>query len=208
MVAVAGIVVGELPVALVFESVRLADANLSLGLSVEPFVDRFGNGAEIVEERGRIGIERGKDETAIAVHAWHLRNVVLGIVEVARITVRPRNGAQLSRVEIAPAVIRAGEYARRAPVLAAQRRAAVGTAIEQSTDLAVRVPQQNERPHPQPHGDVVVVGRNLALVAEIDPNRAEDVGHLQTKDGRVGVDQAVDAILLDELIPVVEVGAA
>src|SRR4029450_7843469 len=143
--AVAGIVVGELPVAFVFEPVRLADANLSLGLAVEPFVDRLGDGAEIVDERGRLGIERREDEAAIAVHARHLRDVVPRVVEVARIAVGPRDGAQLSGVEIAPAMIRAGEYARRAPVLAAQRRAAVGAAVEQGTDLAVRVPQQNER---------------------------------------------------------------
>src|SRR4029453_15448183 len=109
-----------------------------------------------------------EDEAAIAVHARHLRDVVPRVVEVARIAVGPRDGAQLSGVEIAPAMIRAGEYARRAPVLAAQRRAAVGAAVEQGTDLAVRVPQQNERPQPQPPGDVVVVGRNLALVAKVN----------------------------------------
>src|SRR6516225_9486488 len=119
VVAVAGIVVGELPVAFVFESVRLADPDLSFRLPVEPFVDRLGDGAEVIDERRGLGVERGKDEAAIAVHARHLRDIVLRLVEVAGVAVRPRHRAQLSGVEVAPAVIRAGEYARRAFILAA-----------------------------------------------------------------------------------------
>ena len=67
VVAVAGIVVGELPVALELEPVGLADRDLALRLAVEPFVDRLGDGAEIVEQRRRIRVERREDEAAIAV---------------------------------------------------------------------------------------------------------------------------------------------
>src|SRR3984893_17388856 len=80
-------------------------------------------------------------------------------------------------------------------------------AIKRRADLAVRVPQQEERPQAQPAGDVVAVARDLALVAEIDPDRAEDVRHLRGEDGWIGVNHPMDAILLDELVPVVEVGA-
>ncbi len=45
-------------------------------------------------------------------------------------------------------------------------------------------------------------------MAEIDPDRAEDIGHLGLEDCGVGVDQAVDAILLDEFVPVIEIGRA
>src|ERR1700730_2608120 len=83
----------------------------------------------------------------------------------------------------------------------------VRAAIEQRADLAVRVPQQDERPQAQPHSDVVVVRRDLALVTEIDPDRAEDVRHLRGEDGRIGVNYPMDAILLHEFVPVVEVGA-
>src|SRR5260370_17073875 len=79
--------------------------------------------------------------------------------------------------------------------------------IEQRTDPAKRVAQQNDRPQPEPDSDVVVIRRDLTLVAEIDPHCAEDVRHLQIEDGGVGVDQPMDAVLLDELVPVVEVGA-
>src|SRR6202035_5030850 len=119
--------------------------------------------------------------------------------------VRPRHGAQLSGVEIAPAVIGAGEDARRALVLAAERGAAVGAAVEQRANLSARIPQQDDRAQAQPHRDVVVVLRDLALVPEIDPDRAEDVGHLGLEDRGIGVDQAVDAVLPDKLVPVVEV---
>src|SRR6266852_8411063 len=60
-----------------------------------------------------------KKKTAIAVHSRHLRDIVLRLVEIAGVAVRPRHRAQLSGVEVAPAVIRAGEYARRAFILAA-----------------------------------------------------------------------------------------
>jgi hypothetical protein len=53
----------------------------------------------------------------------------------------------------------------------------------------------------------VVLG-DLALVAEIDPYGAEDVGHLGLEDCRIGVDQPVNAILLHQFVPVVEVGGA
>ena len=45
-------------------------------------------------------------------------------------------------------------------------------------------------------------------MAEIDPHRAEDVGHLGLEDRRVGIDQPMDAILLHQLVPVVQVGRA
>ena len=74
--------------------------------------------------------------------------------------------------------------------------------------LPLRIAQQDDRPQAEPHGDVIVVLGDLALVAEIDPDRAEDVGHLGLEDRRIGVDQPMDAILLHELVPVVEVGGA
>ncbi len=207
VVAVARIIVGELPVALVFQPVRLAHLDLAVGLAVEPLVDRLGDGAEIIEERWRIGVERAEDEAAIAVDPRHLRDVELRVLEVAGIAVGPRHRAQLAAVEIAPAVIGAGEDACVALFLAAERGAAVGAAVEQRPDLAVAVAQEDDRAQPETHGDVVVVLGDLALVAKIDPDRAEDVGHLRLEDRRVGVDQAMDAIVLHQLVPVVEVRA-
>src|SRR5262249_44262708 len=121
------------------EAVRLADRNLAARLTVEPFVDRFGDGAEIVKERRRVEVERAEDETAIAVDAWDLRDVVLRILEVAGIAVGPWHCRQLAGIEIAPAMIRAREGARRAPVLAAERGAAMGAAVEQCADHPLRV---------------------------------------------------------------------
>jgi hypothetical protein len=74
--------------------------------------------------------------------------------------------------------------------------------------LRQSVVPQDEWTQAQSDGDVVVVVGDLAFVAEIDPHRAEDVGHLGREDRRIGVDQPVDAILLHQLVPVVEVGGA
>ncbi len=43
-------------------------------------------------------------------------------------------------------------------------------------------------------------------MAEIDPDRAEDVGQLRLEDRRIGVDQPMDAVLLDQSVPIVEIG--
>ena len=45
MIAVAGIVVSQLPVAFVFEPVRLADDDTPARMAVEPLVDRAGDRA-------------------------------------------------------------------------------------------------------------------------------------------------------------------
>src|SRR5262249_18439027 len=55
-------------------------------------------------------------------------------------------------------------------------------------------------------GDVIVVLRDLTFVAEINPYRAEDMRHLGSEDRRVGVDQPVNAVFLNEFVPVIEVG--
>ncbi len=206
MVAVAGIVVGELPVALVFEPVGLAHHDLAAGIAVEPFVDRAGDAAEIVEERRRVGIERAEDEAAIAVDARHLRDVELRVLEIAGIAVRPRHGAQLAGDEEAPAVIRAGEHVGIAALEPAERGAAMGAAVEQRADFPVGIAQQNDRAQAELGGDEIVVVRDLAVVAEIDPDRAADIRQFRLEDRRIGVDQPMDAILLDQIIPVVEIG--
>ena len=206
MVAVAGIVVGELPVALVLEPVGLAHHDLAAGIAVEPFVDRAGDAAEIIEQRRRVGIERAEDEAAIAVDARHLRDVEFCVLEIAGIAVRPRHRAQLAGVEEAPAVIRADELEGVAALEPAERGAAMGAAVEQRADFSVGIAQQDDRPQAELGGDVIVVVRDLAVVAEIDPDRAPDVGQLRLEDRRVGVDQAVDAVLLDQFVPVVEIG--
>src|SRR5258706_11287570 len=100
-------------------------------MTIEPFIDRLRDRPEIVDKRRHIRIERCKDETAIALDTRHLRDVELRFLEVAGIAVGPRHGAKLAGVEIAPAMIRAREGPRRAPLLAAQRRAAMGAAVEQ-----------------------------------------------------------------------------
>ena len=45
-------------------------------------------------------------------------------------------------------------------------------------------------------------------MAEINPDRGEDIGHLRLENRWVGVDEPMDAVLLDELVPIVEVGRA
>ena len=115
VIAVAGIVVGELPVALVPEAVGLAHHDLAAGIAVEPLVDDRGDRAEMLGERQRVQIERAEDEAAIGFDARHLREIVLRVAHVGGIAVRPRHAAQLPGVEKVPAVIGALERLARCP---------------------------------------------------------------------------------------------
>src|SRR5207248_9577626 len=131
----------------------------------------------------------------IAVDARHLRDVELRLRKIAGVAVRPRHGAELAGVEIAPAMVGAGEDARRALVLAGERGATVGAAVEQRANFPVRVAQQNNRAQAKPRRYEIVVVRYLAVVAEIDPHRAEDVAHLRGEDRWTGLDQPMVAIV-------------
>jgi len=82
----------------------------------------------------------------------------------------------------------------------------MAAAVKQRAELAIPIPQHDDRAQAQPRGDEIVVPGDLALVREIDPHRAEDVGHLGLEDRGIGIDQAVDAVLLDQLVPIVEIG--
>src|SRR5580698_4716719 len=99
MVTVAGIVVSELPVALVFDPVGLADHNLAAGIAVEPLVDRLSDRTEVIADRGSIDIQRSEYEAAIRFHARHLREVELGILcRILPIALGPWHPAQLAIV--------------------------------------------------------------------------------------------------------------
>ena len=155
-------------------------------------------------ERRQIHVERDKDEAAVGFHARHLRHVVLRLAEIAGIAVRPRHAAQLAGVEEVPAVIRALERARIALVPAAQRRAAMGAAVVERADRAVHIAHDDQRTQAEPAGDEIVVVRNLALVRDVGPGAAEDVGHLRFENRRICVDQAMHAVLLHQLVPVIQ----
>ena len=208
VVAVARVVVGELPVALVLDAVRLAHHHLAAGIAVEPLVDDRRDRAEVLDERQRVHVERAEDEAAIGFHARHLRDVVLRVAQVGRVAVRPRHAAQLAGVVEIPAVIRALEVPRVALLEAAQRGAAMGAAVVQRADLALAVAHDDQRAQAHAPGDEVVVVGDLALVRQVGPGAAEDVGHLGLEHGGIGVDQPMRAVLLHEVVPIVQRGAA
>src|SRR5918999_1354039 len=66
--------------------------------------------------------------------------------------------------------------------------------------MAVGVSYDYQRTQTEPRGDEVVDLRDLALVREVHPHGAEHVRHLALEDGGVGVDRAVDAVLVDQAV--------
>ena len=200
VIAIRRVVVGELPVALELEPVRLPHRHAPAGIAVEPFVDRPLRRAEVIGERRCIRIQRAEDEAAIALDARHLRQVELVVLEIAGVTLGPWHAAELPGVEVGPAVIGALESRCRAARFAAHAGAAVRAAIEERAQLAVRVAQHDHRPQAELGGQVVVVARDLAFVREVDPYRAEDVRHLQVEDHRIGIDRPMHAVLMDQML--------
>ena len=84
----------------------------------------------------------------------------------------------------------------------------MGAAVVERTDLSIGVPHDDERTKSQTSGDKIIRVRDFAFVGEIGPRRAENLGHLRFENRRIGIDQTMRAILLDEMIPVIERRAA
>src|SRR5207253_11082314 len=95
---------------------------------------------------------------------------------------------------------RADEPRRVARVDPADRRTAVGAAVEQAVDLPVLVAGDDDGTQTQAASDEVVRLRDLALVREVGPGAAEHPLHLPGEDIAVGVEAAVDALGPDELV--------
>src|SRR6185312_1948695 len=158
----------ELPIALEFEPVRLAQPDLAAGIAVDPFVDRLGDGPQPVAQNRRVAVHGAEDEAAIALDAADLHEIELRILEVAGIAVGPGHTEQLAAVGEGPAVIGAGERLGIALLGAADAGAAMGAAVEQRAELALPVARHDQRPQAQLRGDEIVRVRDLALMREID----------------------------------------
>src|SRR5262249_2372144 len=93
-------------------------------------------------------------------------------------------------------------------VKAAQRGATMGAPIIKRADFPLGVAYHDQRTQSQASGDKIIDLGDLALVREIGPGAAENLRHLRFEDRRISVDQPVRAVLLDEMIPVVQRSAA
>ena len=199
VVTVCRVVVRELPVALELEPARFRHLYAPAGVAVEPLVDRLLRRTEIVRQRGGIGVQRAEDEAAVALDARHLREAELVVLEIAGIAFGPGHAAELPGVVVGPAVIGTLEGRCRATRVAADTGAAVRAAVEERAQPAIRIAQHDDRAQAELRGDVVVVARDLALVREVDPHRAEDVRHLQVEDHRIGIDRPMHAVFVDQI---------
>ena len=172
-------------------------------MPVEPFVERPGDGSQIVDQSGRVRVERAEDEAAIGLDARQLGQVEPGVRHVAGIALGPRHARQRARVEVGPAVIRTLERLGRAGLPAAHGRAAMGAAVVERPDHPGRIAHHDDRPQAEGRAHEVVLRRYLALMRQIHPDRAENTGHLGAEDRFVGVDPAMDPILADQLVEIV-----
>jgi hypothetical protein len=136
----------------------------------------------VFPERQHIGIEAAEQEAAIILKACDLCQVMrailvegLGISRAFRIL----RLEQLAGVVEGPAVEWAGIGGLVAALVTADHRAPMRACVEESVELTLAVPRDDDRLATDIAGDVVVVVRDLALVREIDPVSLPDVFHLE-----------------------------
>jgi len=75
-------------------------------------------------------------------------------------------------------------------------------AVVERADDPLAVAGHDQRTQPEPGGDVIVYRGKLAFMGQIDPGAAEDVSHLGIEDRGVGVEQLMNAVFLNQFVPV------
>src|SRR5262245_46229716 len=132
-------------------------------------------------EARALGHLAGEYEAAITRDPRHREHRDLGVlgIEIARIAVVERHALDGAVEMIGPAVIAAGELGCVAGLGRYHHRAAVGALIVDHAHTALVVAHHHNRPPPDAGGEVVAGLFHLALVADVDPGRAEDALHLQ-----------------------------
>src|SRR5581483_7423294 len=84
----------------------------------------------------------------------------------------------------------------------------MGATVIERANLSFVIAHDNQWTQSQaPSYEIIDLGE-FALVREIGPRPAENMRHLSFEDRRIGVDQPVRAILLNEIIPLIEVSTA
>ena len=150
--------------------------------------------------------QAGEHEAAVAVHprrGLHREFRVVAGHARALVTLGQRNALHLAVEVKAPGVVGADEGAAGIALeVAAQLHAAVRAAVVQHPHLHVLAAHHDHRLAADGHGRVVAGLFHLRLVAAIDPDLLEDVLDLALENVRVGIDQAVHAVGLDELLQV------
>ena len=199
VIAVGRIVVDQFPVAVQLQAIGVAQRDPASGMAIEPLFERTRDRTEIIRQRRSRDVQRPENKAAERFDPRNLREVESGVADAIGVSLRPRDAAELSGVAESPAVVRALERLRGTGVAAAHGRAAMRAAVVERPYAPLRIAHQDQRAKPQPGAREIVVAGNLALVAEIHPDGAEDPGHLRAEDRVLGVDPAMHAILPDQV---------
>ena len=177
-----------------------ADHFGTCGGAVEVAVEVPAHIAEVIEETGRALIPGAEDEAVMALDTGHLQRAPLALVDFVTIAVRlVRNGNQVAREIVAPAVIRAGERARIAAIGAADPHPAMTALVEECANRAVLLADYEDRIFRHIGGKKVSGFFELALMTEIEPRAREDAFQLQLVDGSILIDARIEvaALLVD-----------
>ena len=75
-------------------------------------------------------------------------------------------------------------------------------AVVERPKRTVATARNDERPEPELSGHVIIHIWDLAFVRQVDPSPAENMSHLGGKYCGIGVDGAVNAMFLDQTVPV------
>ncbi len=151
-------------------------------------------------ERIAVRREAGEHEAAVFRHARHPHHAEFRRRQVERraIAAARGNGVEIAIRLEAPAVIGAAEAAHIAAGDVAYERAAMAAAIVEDVDLAVLVPDQDDRIAADIACHEIADLRHLAFVPDINERAPEDALHFEVEDRGVLEHAAMNPIVADE----------
>ena len=176
------------------------------GRAIHPLVEELRGRPQVIKQIGRRRIECPEQKASVARDPGNPGQSVVVGVEAGTEGFGKRDSQEPAVVGIHPAVIAAGEPLSRSAGFATHSGSPMAASVEQGMDLAVAVAGEDDGTQPETAGAEVVRLGDLGLVAQIDPGRAEDLAHLHLEDGGIGVETAMNSILLDEFVPESGVG--
>ena len=161
--------------------------------TVKEHVEVPGGVAEVVQQRRCVGVEGGENQALVAVQLGHRGEAPLGLVQLAVVGVlEVGNGLEGAVVAESPAVVGADKRGGVSGVGAAEPVAAVAADVQEGSDLAGPVADDQHRVLAHVGGEEIAGVGDLCLVAEEQPAAGKDLLQFLLVYLLIGEDAGVD----------------
>ena len=196
VIAVINVLGLELPVAFVAVFVRSGDAVIAARSAFEPQINVLPSAAEKFFQLLHLGVERAKDQPAVAGYAGQRFEVLVSLVKARGIARFIGDADQLTAGAKRPAVVRADKGAGVAGFFAANGGAAVGAGVEHGVHLAITPARDDDRARANlGRLEVTRVG-DFAFIGQINPGAVEDAFQFLLEHGFTAISGSGNAKFL------------